>query len=275
MTDKRGFLGRDALRLRASTGRISGLATLVVVLVVAARVGCSPQSPATPEPRDVAARDSTSVAPDANSSGQSETSLLSTEDVKVSVMQEQSETRKFAYVMFQFQKMMICGKAHAKRKLKLTDNLQSELEPFCDEAQKSWLMVQSKSIPADDFFPRFLPRAVEFEEAVKSKLNSTQRSELLRLVLGEHEGAIVFLFPDVAENLQLSPTQLETVEGLVDDTASKFDWNNLSVFDLLKLKQLSAENRKAALKLLSEEQRKNWKSLVSGKDSPLDRFRPN
>jgi hypothetical protein len=102
----------------------------------------------------------------------------------------------------------------------------------------------------------------------KSKLSSAAGDQLdsLRRALRHSSGATAFTLPEIVRHLQLSASQYERIEQMIESANDMIDDLWTDVDDVGELEQLCSEiledNKKSVLGLLNDDQRKKWRELA-------------
>ena len=176
----------------------------------------------------------------------------------------ESEVRTFAYTLFQFQRVQLFERADVRRKLQATDQQRRVLAPLAARAKSMWDRL--RHLPPDrrdQLAAEFLPVAREFKQTLDKTLNPQQTRDMFRNVVREQQGAIAFLLPGVAEELELTADQQSRIEAIVDRSRRSVDWNRVRLRDIPRLLRMARENQARVDALLSASQRQRWQALRS------------
>jgi hypothetical protein len=174
------------------------------------------------------------------------------------------ELQQFAFTTLQLQRMQQLQDRDVQRELQLRTD-QAEL--FNTEgAEVSRLIREAQQTRPEDFAARFqhdfLPVVSRIEQLVKSELSPEQEQLLLQRVVRAQRGAIALVLPGVPEHLGLTTEQRGAIFAMIDENRRTTNFDNLNnPLELLKLARKASTTRAAAEKLLTEDQRQQWKAL--------------
>ena len=164
----------------------------------------------------------------------------------------------------------------ASMELKLKDEQTAALKQAAEEARKGFQAARQLK---DDAARRTKNNEVnrKLRRVIAKTLNAEQRTRLLQIELQWSTGAWILRRAEVSKTLELTQDQRREIRDLAQQSqkttqalrSSQNDDNRQEIQK--KIAAVLAEARKAALKLLTEEQQKKWKQAMG---EPFELPRP-
>lgn len=172
----------------------------------------------------------------------------------------------FAYSTLQLQRVALLQDRRIQQELKLAEKDIARFTRLAKEVEqmRSALQTLSGEARREKLMTEYRPKCAEYERLVDEALDDAQERTLFKRILQKQPGAIIFLMPGVAEELELSPEQQESIYVIVETTRQSVNFNNLSSpIEKARILWKATAARKEAEGTLTAEQRADWERLMA------------
>ena len=168
-------------------------------------------------------------------------------------------------VLYQSKRVKELRQSEWQQRFQLTRDEVRQLQSLDAALEKAIGVIRDRDISQlDKTLKEYEPLAQRVNQQVTAMLTPQQQKQLLAVVVSKQRGgAFTFLFPGVAEILELTTDQQSRIEAIA--AADLKFIRGASLFQLPSLLSRSRENRARIEGLLTPQQRRAWTALTQGR----------